>query len=101
VEEKLKSLNPMALKVDNLLKDFRSLATSLSSQISEVRSAVDINAKRIENTSRELESSIARMERIEKEQNRYNVILYNFSPIVRGRYLKEDLITYLPGWCPI
>ena len=91
-EEKLKSLNPVSLNVDNLLKDFQSLATSLSGQISAVRSSVDLNAKRIESSSRELASNITRMERIEKKQKRRNIILYNLSPTARRRYLRDDLI---------
>ena len=43
----------MSLKVNNLVKDFQSLAKNLSGQNSEVRSAVDVNVKRIESTSRE------------------------------------------------
>ena len=53
-EEKLKSLNRISVKVYNLLKDFLSFATSLSCQIGETHSAVDVNVKRIKSNIREL-----------------------------------------------
>ena len=91
----LKKLDPLCVKVEKLSMEISSISESLNKKICEVE-------KRSENTEaevRELKMEISKnkkiMDRIEADQKRCNVILYNFDPKIRGSSLKEDILRCL------
>ena len=56
----------------------------------------DVSTKRIESISKELGSSIARIEGMQKQKKIYNAILGNFSSTARRRYLKGPYCVFNP-----
>ena len=91
----LKKLDPLCEEVVKLSMEFSSISESLNKKIYEAE-------KRSENTEaevRELKTEVTKfkklMDRIEADQKRCNVILYNFDPKIRGSSLKEDILRCL------
>ena len=91
----LKKLDPLQEKVEKLSMEFSSISESLNKKIFEVEKRSENTEAEVGKLKREVTKFKKLKDRIEADQTRCNVILYNFDPKIRGSSLKEDILRCL------